>query len=522
MTGGESSAPDATSEPGRFWRMPARLLLTGTAGLCGLVLAVWIPASVAMPLMRDQGIFAWVGRTILAGGAPYRDAWDVKGPIVHLLYALAFILFGPCEGAIRVVHLLHLALFAWAAYRLLEGRPGRVAATVVASALAALATGGDPWNTSQPDEWAGIWLVTALALVWRPAWTGAAALAGALLGAAVVLKAPYALFAPVLLWAASGHRARTAMAAGAVVPMAAVGAWLWASGAGPAAFDVLARFDLDVARSATPFAPRAAQLGSPSLLAVLALGLVGVAAVWTEDARRGVLLGAMLVVAFCVALVQRKFYLYHFAPLSIVSAVGCGAALTVLAGHGPSRGARLRLVAAGLGCVAVCVWTLPEPWRRDWNYLSWRTGQRDTRRYRDEFEMLDVSRRSTEDIALRVRQATAPGEPMQLWGFDALLYVLADRPSASRLGFSYAVAAEPDPARRADRERELVADIERVRPRVLVVQETDDNQLMPGGSRAALRRLPALAAAIARCYAQAYRNRDYTMYTRTTTCGGAE
>ena len=116
----------------------------------------------------------------------------------------------------------------------------------------------------------------------------------------------------------------------------------------------------------------------------------------------------------------------------------------------------------------------------------------------------------------------APGEPMQLWGFDALLYVLADRPSASRLGFSYAVAAEPDPTRRADRERELVADIERVRPRVLVVQETDDNQLMPGGSRAALRRLPALASAIARCYGQTYRNRDYTMYTRTNTCGSTE
>ena len=518
VTGGDLGAGEATPESGRFWRVPARLLLAGTAGLCGLVLAAWVPASVAMPLMRDQGIFAWVGRTILAGGAPYKDAWDVKGPSVHLLYALAFALFGPYEGAIRVFHLLHLVLFAWAAFVLLEGRPGRVAATVVATALAALATGGDPWSSGQPDEWAGVWMVAMLALVWRWPSTASALLAGALVGAATAVKPPFLLCVVVPLTLLTGRRQRVTVLAGVALVLGAVAAWVLAAGAWPDAVDVLFRHDLETARLSEPLAPLWQVLGTSSLVALQALGAVGLVSACRTD-RRSVGLMLLGATSLVVALVQRKFYVYHFAPYLQVCALLAGAGAAVLA---DVRRPVLRAGAAALGCVAVVGWTLPAPFDRDWNYAAWRLGLRDTERYRAEFEIRDLSRRSTEDIAVRVRLQTQPGEAIYVWGFDALLYVLADRPSASRLGFSYAVSAEPDPAVRALREQEVVAALERVRPRVLVVQETDDNQLMPGGSRAALRRLPALASAIARCYGQTYRNRDYTMYTRTTVCGSSE
>ena len=50
---------------------------------------VWAFASLSFPFGWDQGIFAWVGSTIVDGGLPYRDAWDIKGPLTYYVYAAA-------------------------------------------------------------------------------------------------------------------------------------------------------------------------------------------------------------------------------------------------------------------------------------------------------------------------------------------------------------------------------------------------------------------------------------------------
>src|SRR5690554_932389 len=61
---------------------------------------------------RDQGIYAAVGRTILEGGAPYRDAFDFKPPGIHLAFAAAEAAFGRGERAIRVLEALCLTTTA--------------------------------------------------------------------------------------------------------------------------------------------------------------------------------------------------------------------------------------------------------------------------------------------------------------------------------------------------------------------------------------------------------------------------
>jgi hypothetical protein len=96
-----------------------------------LIAAVWLAASVNLPLGRDQGIFAWAGATVLQGGLPYADAWEIKGPGAHALYALAILLFGDTERAVRyfdvVWQLAALAAFLTAGMyykRLLAGLLG--------------------------------------------------------------------------------------------------------------------------------------------------------------------------------------------------------------------------------------------------------------------------------------------------------------------------------------------------------------------------------------------------------------
>jgi hypothetical protein len=66
------------------------------------------------PYGRDQGIYAVVGRTILEGGAPYKDAWDFKPPGIFFIYAFARILFGASQHAIRILEVLNLFALTWA------------------------------------------------------------------------------------------------------------------------------------------------------------------------------------------------------------------------------------------------------------------------------------------------------------------------------------------------------------------------------------------------------------------------
>jgi hypothetical protein len=40
---------------------------------------LWAIASLWFPFRWDHGIMASVGDTIVRGGMPYRDAWDMKG-----------------------------------------------------------------------------------------------------------------------------------------------------------------------------------------------------------------------------------------------------------------------------------------------------------------------------------------------------------------------------------------------------------------------------------------------------------
>jgi hypothetical protein len=57
------------------------------------------------PLGKDQGIYATVGVAILKGGVPYVDAWELKPPAIHYLYALGLWLFGRSPAAVHAIDL---------------------------------------------------------------------------------------------------------------------------------------------------------------------------------------------------------------------------------------------------------------------------------------------------------------------------------------------------------------------------------------------------------------------------------
>ncbi|MDP9349243.1 MAG: hypothetical protein M3P24_08905, partial [Gemmatimonadota bacterium] len=57
---------------------------------------------------------------ILAGGLPYRDAWEVKGPLAYYLVALGNLAFGRNYWGIRLFDLLIIGVGTLPMYRFLR------------------------------------------------------------------------------------------------------------------------------------------------------------------------------------------------------------------------------------------------------------------------------------------------------------------------------------------------------------------------------------------------------------------
>ena len=94
-----------------------RWLYFGLAALAG----AWAAASLSWPFGWDQGILSWVGDVIHRGGMPYRDAWDIKGPLAYYLYAVAQWLFGENLWGIRLLDLVFLVASALVLRRVVRG-----------------------------------------------------------------------------------------------------------------------------------------------------------------------------------------------------------------------------------------------------------------------------------------------------------------------------------------------------------------------------------------------------------------
>ncbi len=113
----------------RVW--PRWLILT-LAGI-GFVL-LWGLPTLIIPMATDQALYALGARTILDGGQLYQDLWEIKPPLVFLLYAIPFALAGEHLEAIRVLDLVNTAL-AMTAVFLLSRRLFNERAAILAAAF---------------------------------------------------------------------------------------------------------------------------------------------------------------------------------------------------------------------------------------------------------------------------------------------------------------------------------------------------------------------------------------------------
>ncbi|MFV9505290.1 MAG: glycosyltransferase family 39 protein [Oscillochloridaceae bacterium umkhey_bin13] len=179
------------------------LLIMALLGLAGF--GWWLRAPMhAMPLERDEGAYAIIGARLLAGDVLYRDLFDHKPPLAHLVFALAAISPGDPVVAVRVlatVYLLGTTLLTFLLARQIYGTlAGLSAAALLIAYGSSRSFQGLTFNTEAvlilPAMLGCLMAVRAIIHHW-PAMLG---LAGGAVGLAVLAKpVALALVGPLFL-----------------------------------------------------------------------------------------------------------------------------------------------------------------------------------------------------------------------------------------------------------------------------------------------------------------------------------
>ena len=165
-----------------------RWLERGVVALCVIVVVVAMGLVLTFGHGRDQSIYALVARETLAGGMPYRDAFDFKPPGIFAVYAVSRALFGASPLGIRVLEVGAMIATTVLLLRLARRELGMPLAGWIAAALACgVHAQLDFWHTAQPETFGEPLGLGALALAAEAARAPSARRRAALLGAAGVL-----------------------------------------------------------------------------------------------------------------------------------------------------------------------------------------------------------------------------------------------------------------------------------------------------------------------------------------------
>jgi hypothetical protein len=414
---------------------------------------------------NDEGLMLQAAARIASGEVPYRDFWWFYPPGQPYLLGGLHALFGPSLLPWRIVRVLADASVALLAWRLAGRAAGpRLALVAWAAAILAMAYPSGP----HPFP-----IALALALGALLTFERRPVLAGVLTGACAAWRIEFAVFAAagIVLAQRPPWRYLAASAGTAALLFAPV---VIAAGLGRS-WDLLVDYPLTDFRDyqALPFpldydgplntgsvGGFVSDSAEPLLLFYLPLVLlIGVVAAAVPLARRldplRIATGVFTLGTIGYLLVRTD--LFHTAPLAVMFAVLAAWALA-------------RWSVAALVVVVALAYVVVEGADRRWLGL-----REDTAPVADGVRAPPAEAAELDATVRAVRRAVPPGEPIyvapkradQVTAGYPLLYVLADRPNPTR----YDIAA-PGVVTSAPVQREMIRDLERTRPRVVVRWES--------------------------------------------------
>lgn len=483
-----------------------------------VLVLVRLPAFVA-PAGSDQHLYMYVADRILAGGAPYVDAWDQKPPGVHLAYAFLR-LFWPATSAVALMDLLTAVSTAFLLIvlgrRLAGPRAGYLAAAV-------FLLFGDPsiarldglYLRGQCETLIAVAATGALVLTWQRATKPVTFLAaGACLGAAFWLKYNAVAYGLPVLAAALGTA--TAMGPDGVGERPASGELLrrpghMVLGGLAVSFPVLAflwghdgltdwwlaTIDYNLQYSRETYT--GGFMGGVQYALMLPihrirmdflwfLGAVGTVLFLTSGRRHATESKVVLVLWLAAALASillngARDLPQYFLQAKPALALAFGLGMTTLAG-------RSRVVGAVVGVVLVAgLWKvgtdapgllgfrwggLPQAVENVTRDLDHARGRLDRQAYLSRFigqQKYDAA--ESDALTSLVADTTSPDEPIFVFGFSPGVYLESGRVSASRFFWSRPVILEFAAAYAGYGSHGLLGDLERTRPSIVALQKKD-------------------------------------------------
>lgn len=256
-------------------------------------------------------------------------------------------------------------------------------------------------------------------------------------------------------------------------------------------------------------------LAAPALFAVVAGGMIGRDRSITQVAW-------LTLAAFAGVAVQGKFFLYHWhlvlpflALLSGWTAAFtwrslCAAGRSVLA-----SGATLAAIGALLLALTPNVTDIAA---REWSaYIRFYTTPSSRSAYYDRFGLYgrgSFSYRASEEVSGYLRDRTAPGDTIFVWGYDPLLYLTTERDSPSRFLSFLPLMSTWTPHAWTD---EFVDDLERRKPAYIILQRGENARWITGHSIDAVDFVPLIPrfkALLDQQYVKERTIEDYTLYRR--------
>jgi hypothetical protein len=506
-------------QPGAVVSTVARWGIVAFAALACVMMLWW-------PLGYDHGIFASNGDVLLRGGAPYRDAFELRGPLAFYTSAAIQLLFGRGAWGLRLVDVAIALLTAW----LLRGRLRTLtgpSAALTAAALWPLIVASLTYDGSaQYDLWVGTAMLAATLAVTRPGGYRSRdlVLAGALIAMASLTKPFYPAFLAVPGVVVLVHRRRVPgspardlalLVAGWLAPIALAAVALASQGVLLDAWNANVVYSLRVYVPASEFSAHPSSsplvvmfngtwrfLSQPIILLLIAPVVSGVVVLWMRARTLAIAILAWLAMGVFFVLLQNKFWPYHWSPtypaLLVLAAVGIHAAISDSRRSG-SRAA----VVLSTTCVAVIVGILaaqPAVDLRRWARFV--TGQKDAAWYYGTFlQYGSVNPAEERAVAAYLQSHTRAGAPFAHWSVDGALAFLAGRPNATRF-HNKRVLMGPlmSPTSRALR-TEYLDRVRTLRPTYVVVSTRTGGPDTTRSAALLAREFPELGALVAGSYA---------------------
>lgn len=497
------------------------------------------------PLGYDQGVFASNGDIVARGGAPYVDAWDVKGPLVFYMQAAIQRLFGRHAWGLRVVDIGFALLTSLMLWRRLRVVTTPAVAFAAAAVWPAFVAGLGHEASAQYELWIGTAMLGITLLMTRPGGYRARDLlvSGALVGLATLTKPIFPVFLAVpgiaVLLRHTGARGRLAfgpvardlavLVSGCVVPVIAGVAALWAQGALREAWNVHILYNLHVYApnpqfsrypNASPMQTRviglAEYLGQAKVALVIPPAVAGAVALWRRQRTFALVVVTWLVTGVALVLLQNKFWLYHwetvYPAVLLLVAVGLHA---LVQNARATRHGTVAAVAYTTAALAFALWTFMAFLDvRLWALYA--LGRKSEAAYYGHFTREgEINPADERTAGAYLRAHTPPGTPFANWTLHAGLPFTAGRPDAMRIHNKRELTKLRTSAITQGYRREYLERVRALRPTYIAVDSLGDSaSVFESTDDALAREFPEFAALVARDYRQETRFGEIVLYRR--------